>query len=289
VSQPALFGNLFISAGAMKAGTTWLYSVLSHNPHLLFTPEKEIHYFYAKYVDRGVLRDERRLENAVNRYIGKIDPKTADVDRVRRSLQWAAAYLSQPIDDLWYRNLFFYGTGQVYGCDFSNLYALLPAEAWPRISASCERLRTLYTLRRPANRLWSHVKFHLAVIGKLDVLPTWGPADFDHFARQPFIWENAEYGRALEHMRSGLTAEQLKVIFFEDMRAAPEETLARIEGWLEIPPHPYPRQVLDKRVNESPPHPMPDFFAGLFAKDFERIVGEVEAHGYTPPASWKDA
>lgn len=39
----ALFGNLFLSIGAMKAGTTWLYAVLERHPALHFTPEKELH------------------------------------------------------------------------------------------------------------------------------------------------------------------------------------------------------------------------------------------------------
>jgi hypothetical protein len=47
----ALFGNLFLSIGAMKAGTTWLYAVLERHPALHFTPEKELHYFYHRYVN----------------------------------------------------------------------------------------------------------------------------------------------------------------------------------------------------------------------------------------------
>jgi hypothetical protein len=287
MSAPPLFGNLFISAGAMKAGTTWLYTVLSRHRNLLFTPEKEIHYFYAKYVDRGILKDERRLDNALSRYIGRVDPKTADIDRVRYDLHWVVAYLGQPLDDYWYRNLFFFERRHFYGCDFSNLYALLPTEAWPQISENCNKLRTLYTLRHPAKRLWSHVKFHLQVTNKLDLLTTWERKDFEQFARQSFIWDNAEYGQALDRMMGGLKGDQLKVIFFEDMHDAPGETLAEIERWLEIPAHKYSDQVLNQRVNESSPQPMPDFFPDLFAKDFERIGAEVEGHGLTVPASWK--
>ena len=37
--------NLFLSVGAMKAGTTFLFNALSRHPELYFTPEKELHYF----------------------------------------------------------------------------------------------------------------------------------------------------------------------------------------------------------------------------------------------------
>lgn len=36
--------NLFLSVGAMKAGTTWLYEQLKDHPEIYFTPRKEIHY-----------------------------------------------------------------------------------------------------------------------------------------------------------------------------------------------------------------------------------------------------
>ncbi len=286
MTGPPLFGNLFLSAGAMKAGTTWLYSVLSRHPNLHFTPEKEIHYFYAKYVDDGILSDQRRLENAVNKYIGRIDPNSANIDRVRYDLHWVAAYLNRPLDDYWYRNLFHFSHRQRYGCDFSNLYALLPAEAWPQISSNCRTLRVLYTMRDPIKRLWSHIKFHLEVTHKLELLDTWRPDEFDDFARKPFIWDNGEYGRAYRRMKMGLAPEQLKVIFFEDIRSGPRDILAGIEDFLELPHHNYADQVVNQRINESVSRPMPDFFPGLFARDFERIIREVEDQGLVVAKSW---
>ena len=289
MGQAKLFGNLFISAGAMKAGTTWLFSVLGRHPELHFTPEKEIHYFYHRYVDPSFLGDQRRLEKAKTRYLESIDPKSANIDRVRMNLHWVASYLSRPVDEFWYRNLFTYPRGEAYGCDFSNLYALLPEAAWPRIADDCDRLRVLYTLRHPVKRLWSHVKFHLQVIDKLDALQSWGPKDFDKFARQPFIWKNAEYGEAVRRMKAGLPAEMLKLIFFEDMHADQRRALAEIEDFLGISHFNYPGELLARKVNTSVSHPMPDFFPELFAKDFARIDKELRAEGLTPPAAWAPA
>lgn len=56
-----LFSHLFLSIGAMKAGTTWLYAVLARHPALHFAMEKEIHYFYHRYVDQSQLNETRRL------------------------------------------------------------------------------------------------------------------------------------------------------------------------------------------------------------------------------------
>lgn len=280
------FENLFLSAGAMKAGTTWLYRVLERHPELFFTPEKEIHYFYHRFVDSNILSETRRLTEAKNRYIFRFEPETANIDRIRINLHWVSAYLTNPVDDMWYRSLFAGQRRQTYRCDFSNLYALLPEAAWSRIAADSDKLRVLYTMRHPVKRLWSHVKFHLQVTQQTNVLSTWTPKDFNKFARQPFLWDNAEYGKALRNMKGGLPAESFKPIFYEDLHGDQKGSLAGIEDFLGIARFNYPEPLLSRRVNESVSHPMPDFFPGLFEADVERIIKEITDEGLTVPDSW---
>lgn len=281
-----IFGKLFLSIGAMKAGTTWLYAVMSRNPALHFTLEKEIHYFYHKYVNDRHLSEPRRLQSARDRYLFRFDPAKSNIDRIRGNLHWVANYLNRPVDDFWYRNLFDLRGPQEWACDFSNLHAFVPGPAWQQIAASSNELRVLYTMRHPIKRLWSHTKFHLQMTNGLHHLDEWGPKDFERFVRQPHIWDNAEYGAVLRRMREGLTSEQRKVIFFEDLHADQRGTLAEIETFLGVTPFNYPQAVLDHTSNESVRKPMPDFFPGLFSADMDRICGEIEAEGYTLPDAW---
>lgn len=284
--DPKIFGNLFLSIGAMKAGTTWLYAAMARHPALHFAMEKEIHYFYHRYVNDSMMSESRRMEEARNRYILRFDPKTASLDAVRNNLRWVASYLDRPVDDFWYRNLFQLRPHEVYACDFSNLNAHLPAEVWPRISERCDKLRVLYTMRDPVKRLWSHTKFHLQVTDQTAMLDTWGPKDFEEFIRQPHIWENAEYGAVLRRLKTGLAKDQYKAIFYEDMHSDQRGSLRQIEQFLGITAFNYPQGQLDRRFTESIKHPMPDFFADLVADDVKRIRTEVEAEGYTLPEKW---
>lgn len=286
MGEQKLFGNLFLSVGAMKAGTTWLYAVLERHPKLHFCPEKEIHYFYHHYLDRNQLSETRRLEQARNRYLFRFDPTKANIDRVRLNLHWVSAYLDRVVDDHWYANLFQMRDMETYACDFSNLNTHLPVEAWPQIEAKCNQLRVLYTMRDPLKRLWSHAKFHLQITGQVDVLNEWSPRQFERFVRQKFIWDNAEYGKALARFKSGLSAENLKVIFYEDLHRDQRGTLRQIEEFLGIAPFNYPDELLKRRFTESVKHPMPDFFPDLFAEDIARIKSEIEAQGFTLPDSW---
>lgn len=286
MSAPHTFGSLFLSIGAMKAATTWLYAVLSRNPALHFAMEKEIHYFYHRFVAPDFLSEKRRLREARSRYVSRFDPEKTNIDMVRANMRWIAAYLDRPVDDSWYRNLFQLRGPQTYACDFSNLNAHLPPEAWQKIKGETQRLRVLYTMRDPVKRLWSHTKFHLQVSDQVDKLDTWGPKDFDKFLRQPHIWDNAEYGRVLRNLREGLPPEDYKILFYEDLHADQRGTLAEIEQFLDIPAKDYPQPLLDKRFTESLRHPMPDFFPELIADDVARIRAEIEAEGYTLPAKW---
>ncbi|MEB8388976.1 sulfotransferase [Rhodobacteraceae bacterium KMM 6894] len=281
-----MFGDLFLGIGAMKAGTTWLYAMLDRHPELHFCPEKEVHYFYHRYVDSAQLSEQRRLSNARERYLLRFNPDTANMDRVRQNLHWVSSYLSGPVDDHWYRNLFQLRRHHRYACDFSNLSAHLPASVWPRIEAQCETLRVLYTMRDPLKRLWSHTKFHLQVTNQLHLLDQWGPDQFNSFVRQPFIWDNAEYGRTLRAMQDGLSGDCWKAVFYEDIHADQRAMLRGIEDFLGVAQFDYPEALLSRRFTESVPHPMPDFFADLFATDIARICTEVQAAGFTLPTRW---
>ncbi|MEM6825897.1 MAG: sulfotransferase [Pseudomonadota bacterium] len=280
-----LIDRLFIGAGAMKAGTTWLYSVLDSHPEIYFTFEKEIHYFYAVHVRPDVLSDAKRLENVRRRHLG-IDPERNRAAAVRNRLRWAANYLDGPVDDHWYRGLFALRNGQRWAADFSNLYALLPPDAWARVAGRVGDLRVLYTMREPVARLWSHLKFHLKVAGETEALATWSPDRLERYVRQDFIWDNTEYGAAIRRMREGLGERSLHVEFHEAVHANPRAALAGIERFLGIPPHAYPDGLLARRINATDPSPVPAWFCDRFAEDAARIAEDVRAEGFAPPVTW---
>lgn len=281
-----LFDHLFLGAGAMKAGTTWLYSLLDRHPDIFFCFEKEVHYFYARHVRPEVLSDAARLGNAHRKYLG-FDPDRANAQAIRARLRWVAQYLDGPVDDDWYRNLFCLRRGQKWVADFSNLYALLPEAAWRRIAGQTGELRLLYTLRDPIDRLWSHTKFHLQITGRGDEIATMSPAEIERFARQPFIWENAEYGAAIRRMQAGLPQGALRLAFHETIHEDPRAALRGIEDFLGVTAFGYPADLLSRRVNATAPRPIPGHFRDAFARDAERIAEELRDIGVTPPESWR--
>lgn len=287
MSACRLFGKLFLCAGAMKAGTSWLFNVLRGHPELHFAIEKEIHYFYHIYVGESYLGDLRRLQRARDNCSTAIDRSRGNADMVRIAVLRAANYVGGPVDDFWYRAQFERPRPEMYACDFSVLTALVPANAWPRIETNCDRLRVLYMLRDPVRQLWSNVKYHLQIHGELDRLQGWGPEDIRNYAMNSWIWENSEYGKAIRRMKAGLSKGTLKVIFYENLHENRSDALADIEDFLEIQRMTYPPEALDQKFNEGERIPMPEYFSGLFAEEAARIRKEVEAEGLILPESWR--
>lgn len=64
MNEKPVFDQVFLSVGAVKAGTTWLYDVMSRHPDVHFSHEKEIHYFYAQALRPGLLPDRARMRRA---------------------------------------------------------------------------------------------------------------------------------------------------------------------------------------------------------------------------------
>lgn len=278
------FGDVFLSVGAMKAGTTWLFRMLSMHPELHFAPEKELHYFHARFVDPASLSVGNRMR-VVKRHINMLNEEHPNLNPIRDRVDWAARFLADPVDDVWFSSLF-PPERAGYVCDFSNLNAHVPAAAWQKIAANCRRLRVIYTLRHPVDRMWSHVKFHLRFTGDMDKLDSWGLKDFERFIRQPFIRDNAEYGAILRRLRDGLAEDQLKLLLFDDIQARPQELLQEIEQFLGVAHHSFAASNLSRKFNFSPRHPMPEFFPDMMARHTERVLSEVAALGFDVPEAW---
>ena len=264
-----------------------MYQVLKAHPDIYFSPEKETHYFAHAYVpDENPLNDRARLARA--QVHAAIDPNRNHTVGARARLLWTANYLASPIDDNWYRNLFAFRGRQTWCADFSNLTCFLDTGAWERVRSSVNELRVIYTMRDPVKRLWSHAKFHAQFTGAQDKIAHWLPEEVDAFVRRPFMWKNGEYGATVRRLKASLPEQERRFYFFETVHEDQRSWLREVEEFLGIAHHDYPDALLTRRINESVPAPMPDWFPGLFRADIERICEELTAEGLEPPESWLD-
>jgi hypothetical protein len=280
------FEKLFLGAGAMKAGTTWLYGLLSKHPDIWFTPEKEIHYFAHLHTHEKPLTLERRM-NQFKRFAAALKTEDYNPRWVRRRLDWFARWLMDPLDDEWYGGLFRGIKPSQYATDFSNLTCLIDDAGWEHARSLTGDLRVLYIIRNPLDRLWSHIKFHLRVTGQSEKLDTWSDDELTAFARSEFIWQNGEYGKRVDCLRRNLKPHELKIAFFEDIHEEPVAWLRELCQFLNIPELEATADAASKPVNTTEKSPVPAALRTKFADDWGRILRELQSSGLSVPDSYK--
>ena len=250
-------GKLLISAGAMKAGTSYLYKMLERHPRIETTPVKEIHYFAHVHTTIRLLDDPARMHNLKN-YVYFLEASSS-VSDASRNLQFFDRYLRPTIDDVWYENLFLSGEDS-YKADFSNMVSVLPEEGLRHMRTIAGELRVLYLMRDPLARLWSHVKFHAAVNNELGRLNAFRRDEFSAYFEATGAAAHGRYALNLTRMRSQIDTDCLKVIYFEDLIHAPQRELDLIFDFLGLAPLHFDDSDLWTVHNPGPEGRMPAAF-----------------------------
>lgn len=278
--------NLFLSVGAMKAGTTWVYDKLQHNPNIHFSNEKEIYYF--SHID-GVansLSSEKRVRRA-KRAIRKssIDFKNKDINihEHMETLDWYLNYSSYEINDKWYESLFLEektNNNDVFCSDFSNLNCFLSDEGWKHVRSTCENLKVIYILRNPIERLWSHYKFHLQFINHNEMkFPEKNIELFKKIISKPWFSRNSYYSKNIQSMNKNLKKEEFKIFYLDDISEKPNEMLKEIEDFIGVTNYDYSSLELKSRKNTSIKKDIPEDWISLIEEYLNEETTRLKSMG----------
>lgn len=274
--------NLFLSVGAMKAGTTFLYNTLSRHPQIFCTPEKELHYFahtqeFSRKLQKPLmpsgigfptiqkgsilthnLRRSRLSAVMHNRY-----SKLTDAEEVRNIVRWYAdRYLVDPIDPNWFDSVY-EGAGDNWCAEFSNYNAQLNDKSWANIRTHCENLRVLYVLRDPVKRLWSHIKFEMLLSGKRDALVS-SNIDIARKFLASGSSSHARYTEVVNSLKRNLSESELLVLRLEDVVENPVSELRRITEFMGIAEIDVSGVNTRRKANSTEDLPLPVEFRELF-------------------------
>ena len=268
--------KLFLSVGAMKAGTTWLYDKLKQHRDIHFSPQKEVHFLSHYYGHTNSLlpvKRQRRARIAMQAIRAKKEDRN-DLLRLRR---WYANYKSQPVDYVWFERLMEADkAGAKYLADFSNLNCFLTPKDWADIRQNHVRhLRVVYIMRDPVERTWSHFKYHL----RFSEHPAAKQPDqdftlFKDTVGKDWFWRNACYAETVSALTSGLASDQLKIAYFEDMISEPEQFLREIEAFIGLPQGRYNsdlRTPRNRSIATVLPQPWRSYLNELFEHEFRRL------------------
>ncbi|ANP75032.1 hypothetical protein A134_00760 [Vibrio crassostreae 9CS106] len=275
-----MIDNLFLSVGAMKAGTTWLYEQLKDHPDIHFTPEKEIHYFANKVGIENQLNQRNRILK-LKSIMGKLaqgNPKF--ISQNLEEISWYSEYAREvDISNHWYEQLFRFNPDKKFCADFSNLYCQMSSEGWENVRKVAKNIKVIYTLRDPLERLWSHYKFHMKWVNREDEALDAGFENFKELLDQHFFWVNAEYANNYHLLKQSLSDDELMILYFEDFREKPVEMLHEVQRFLGIREMTPESNQINKKVNKTKSFQMPDKWRDYAINKLEREVDLMELAG----------
>lgn len=190
----------FIIAGAQKAGTTALYDYLTEDAAIGLSKIKEVHFF---------------------------DDETRD---------W-----SSPDYEPYHAQ--FAADGPETRGEATPIYLYWP-ESLERIARYNPGMRLILLLRDPVERAWSHWKMEFAR-GAETAPFSWAIREGRQRLFQSQPWgahrefsyvERGFYGEQIERALALFPKAQLLVLKSDELRRQPDETLARVNAFLDIPP-----------------------------------------------------
>lgn len=287
----ALFDRLYLNIGAMKAGTTWLYRQLEQHPEIIFSPEKELHYHASRGDDRDALSLKYRVtraRNALERAPGGwFSPAT------RRTMAWYIPYVaSPPLSARWYRRRFSRRVADgAYCADFSNLTAVIDDSGWAHVRDLAATVRLSYVLRHPVQRVWSHLKFLRQLGTSRAGTEALAPEIIEALDARYGLWRHSQYSGTIQRLRRRFDSHEVKIVFYDDIAARPEQVLRNLEDFLAIGHHPYAADKLERRINVSAANAagIPDAVQEMFAQRLQDELAALWDLGVEPPAAWGNA
>ena len=278
--------RLFLSIGAMKAGTTWVYSFLSRHPEINFTPEKEIHFLADFYTNHNPLTTQH-LNQRLSARLKGIQHLRAER---QKSIQawYEDVYIPGEKTVEWYKGLFNNKpTGQHWNADFSNLSALISEQGWQQITEDISnQIKAIYILREPCERLWSQFKFSQKPDSKASEAELIQQAS--KFIGTRSAQTHSQYCLNLDNARAGLGIENVKPLIFDDIQEKPVEFLKSIEQFLTISGFNYLNAGdLKRKINTTTNNSPPKQFRQLCESIIHRELEGLHRRGIDVPQRWR--
>jgi hypothetical protein len=192
----------FIGIGALKAGTTSLYSYLGQHPEIYLSPIKEPK-FFAVAGNKLSARTKEILGTTITSY---------------------REYLA----------LFHTGEGFKAAGEISPIY-LVSERAPQNIKAYLPDVKLFAILRDPVDRMFSHY-LHNVRSGHEDEIGFLNALSRDEKSRFWNYIPQSRYYAALERYFRLFPRSQLKILFFEDLVADPKQVMFQLYSFIGVDP-----------------------------------------------------
>lgn len=269
--------NLLLCPGAQKAGTTWLYNILSNEcSDIEFSNFKELHYFDYK---AGL---NEQLSNLIIRRLAKAALTEKEVILSTLLQRDARRRLNHILDDKWYIDQF--PSVKKYSADFTPEYALLDAVEMKRIYDVARHPKIIYIMRDPVERAISALKYFHKNRGR--TLKQVSDNLLSKQCESDLTLRQSQYHKTIDAITQTFAESDVLYLYFEDIMADKEKAIYEVEQFLGVNILSETTTIdLSSKINSSSKERAPDFVCQKLQNKLGHIKYEVnERLGYYPTA-----
>ena len=260
--------KLYLNAGQMKAGTTYLYSILRPHREIFFSPEKEIHYLSQRYGEFRILSDSVRLRKAksISDIAGRLD---RPLPRYQETMQWIVDYLRPPTTAGWYEDMFRGHRPDQWAADFSNLTCTIPVEGLRQVAELADEVKVTYCIRDAVSRAVSHTKFHLKFAGEQHDLASLSDHELRRLLMSDNIYPQSQSEAHIAALHEVFGDDRLRIIRCESLWSDPRAVVDQVTDFLQIGR--LPGDIQREAVNVGPKSRMNDNVTQIFEEVFAPV------------------
>lgn len=279
-------GPDFLCIGLPKAGTSWLYDVISLHPDVKMTTYKEINYLGRKIY----FKEADTLKNFYksNHYIQK-QKRSYFSQRIKyyrnaplkifsrwRDFIWDIRFLFGRRTDRWYLSLFDKDPKYTTG-DISPVYYLLPDDEVATIQKFLKKeIKIIIILRDPIDRVWSHTKMRITR-GKGWTVDS----ATDKYIRSSFDVEYRNcpnYVALISRWKKHFGDINVHVAFYDRLQENPNAFFIEICDFLGLSKERFPENLSKRLFSESnigDKTGIPDEYAHILGTTYQPMLAEL--------------
>lgn len=163
----------------------------------------------------------------------------------------------------WYSNNFMFSGNKVRG-EITPAYAILEKNVIEFIHSLLPELKTIYLLRNPIERAWSHAQMEYIYVQKkkYDEIPD--EEFISHFKGEGSVMRG-DYETCIKNWLSFYDKTQMFIGFYDDIKLQPKGLLQNIFTFLNVSSEKfnYDSELLNKIVLKGPGNPLPERYKAI--------------------------
>lgn len=277
--------------GAVKAGTSWLYSYLEGHPECAMPPFKELRYFYvleSGYYD-GQIKMTRNLVQELKKSLDDGTAKNVPATRLRlnKTRHWLKVLqLRVEAPEAYAEYMMSEADGAKLTADITPEYSMMPVSRLKQMAGLVAQTRFVYILRDPVDRLWSNIRMNAKrKSDSPELIRGHALVEVDEVlnGKPNEAFDRSDYAQGLDSLEQAVPADTRKVLFYENLFS--DDTIRDLCSFLGLSNHPAP---LKKRVHAGVPIKLDTARRNGLQKLLAPQYHAVEKRFQSLPANWQD-